>query len=89
MILALSIHSFSFSLGHSKGSQFAPVAAPGTAQGGVLNQDSSAAALKHALTERDVCGRRLKRIRFSDDPEAEVGDLLVFETFRDLVDEVG
>ena len=56
---------------------------------GVLNQDSSAAALKRALTERDVCGRRLKRIRFSDDSEAEVGDLLVFETFRDLVDEVG
>jgi len=55
---------------------------------GVLTQDS-AAVLKRALTERDTCGRRLKRISVSDGPEAGVDDRLVLEMFRDLVDEVG
>ena len=55
---------------------------------GVLTHDSSARVLKRALTERVACGRRLKRIGISDD-EVEVGDRLVLEPFRDVVDEVG
>jgi len=48
---------------------------------------ASAAVLKCALKERNACGRRLKRIGLSDDV-TEVGDQLVLEPFRDLVDEV-
>ena len=54
----------------------------------VLAQDSSATVLKHALTERDTCGRRLKRIGISEEV-TKVGDRLVLKQFRDLVDEVG
>jgi hypothetical protein len=53
----------------------------------VLTQDPSATVLKRALTERDACGRRLKRIGLSGDA-TEVGDKGVLEPFRDLVDEV-
>jgi hypothetical protein len=53
----------------------------------VLTQDPSATVLKRALTERDACGRRLKRIGLSGDA-TEVGDRGVLEPFRDLVDEV-
>jgi len=54
----------------------------------VLTQHSSATVLKRALTERVASGRRLKRIGISDD-EAEVGDWLVLEPFRDLINEAG
>ena len=54
---------------------------------GVLAQDASATVLKYALAERDVCGRRLWRLGFSDDT-AEVGDRFVLEPFLDVADEV-
>jgi len=53
----------------------------------VLTQDSSATGLKYALTERDACGRRLRRIGLRGG-EAEAGDRLVLEQFRPLVHEV-
>lgn len=53
----------------------------------VLARDS-VAALRRALMERNARGTRLKRIRLSDDV-TEVGDLLILESFLDLVDEVG
>jgi len=52
----------------------------------VLTQDSSVGILGRALTERDACGRRLKRLGLSGDTTE--GDELVLEQFRDLVDEV-
>ena len=62
---------------------------------GVLTDGPSVALLRRALTERDACGRRLKRLGLSDDEmsklscdETEVDDRLVLESFRDLVDEV-
>ena len=54
----------------------------------VFTQDSSAAVLKRALTERGACGRRLKRIGLSDDA-GERDKTVALEPFRDLVDEVG
>ena len=53
--------------------------------GRVLTQDSSAAVLKSTLAERNVCGRRLKRIGFCG--YTEVDDRPVLEPFLDLVDE--
>jgi hypothetical protein len=52
----------------------------------VLTHGPSATLLKRALAKRDACGRRLKRMGLSDDPMDE--DMLVFEPFRDLVDDV-
>jgi len=54
---------------------------------GMLTQDASVTVLKCALAEREACGRRLKWIGLSCDA-TEVGDRLVLEPFRDLVDEV-
>ena len=55
---------------------------------GVLTQHSSATVLKHALTERDACGRRLKRIGISGEA-TQMDNWLVLAPFRDLVDKVG
>jgi len=48
---------------------------------------ASVTALKRALTERDACGRRLKRMGLID-AMTEAEDRQVLEQFRDLVDEV-
>ena len=53
----------------------------------VLAYDPSATILKHALTERDACGRRLKRIGISGDG-VKAADRLALEWLRGLVDEV-
>ena len=53
----------------------------------VFTHDSSATVLKRALAERDACGRRLKRMGATGD-RTEKNDKLVFEPFRDLVDEI-
>ena len=54
----------------------------------VLTQRSSIPVLKHALTERDVCGSRLKRIGISGGA-TQLVNWLVLAPFRDLVDKVG
>ena len=56
----------------------------------VLTQHSSIPVLKLALTERDVCGRRLRRIGITGAGSAmQPVNWLVLAPFRDLVDKVG
>ena len=50
-----------------------------------LTRGASVTLLKHTLTERDACGRRLRWIGLSE-KTAEEGDRLLLESFRDLVD---